>query len=384
MTMRASVLAFAALTALGIAGCAQPGGASAGGHSATESLPNAVASTGTPAPADPASRARADAVTAIAEKLLDKVQVPPGSTPMSAPSSGPLRGPFSWPGSDNLIDVSRLWKTSGSMESVLAYLQAHAPSGLTLSGGGSGGSDATASLQYTGLAPGPLDQGAELLITAAPDSAGGVGIRADVQDIWRPVRTSAETVPASVTSATIVRKTNQFMSPPAPTTTTLNVKAATAQHIADLLNQLMPEASFMSAGPGPSTVMTVAFDVGGAPLVFTTNDVQALVTVTAGGADQPMLGGADDLLTYLDGLFGVVDSPAPVDTSPPPSLPPIHFACPPPGWSPLTATPEELQKYGFPPRPTGSPGIDKAWVDAMSHVTIPTCPPSTAPSPASS
>ncbi len=372
MAMKASLLAFAALTAVGIAGGAQPCGASAGGHSATESLPNAVASTGTPAPADAASRARADAVAAIAEKLLDEVQVPPGSTPMSAPSSGPLRGPFTWPGSDNLIDVSRLWKASGSMESVLAYLQAHAPSGSRLTGGGSGGSDATASLQYTGLAPGPLDQGAELLITAAPDPAGGVGVRADVQDIWRPVRTSAETVPISVTGATIVRETDQ--------TKTLNLPAATAQHIATLLNALPTEAGFVSHGPGPSVTISLTFATNGGPLVFTAEEPLDVVTVSAGGADQPMFGDADALLTYLDGLFDVVDSPAPVDTSPPPSLPPVHFACPPPGWSPLTATPEELQKYGFPPRPTGSPGIDKAWVDAMSHVTIPTCPPSTAPS----
>lgn len=377
MSMRVGRVAFIALAAAAFAGCAKPAAHGGGAPPSGASLPNAVASTGSPSPTDDASRARADAVTAIAQNLLAKVRVPPGSTPLTAPSTGPLAGPSGWPASDNLIDVTSLWKTTGSMESVLAYLQAHAPSGLTLSGSG-GGSAATASLMYTGAAAGPLDQGAELVITEAPDPDGGVDVRADVQDIWRPVRTSEETVPMTVTGATIVRKTNQFISPPAPTTTTREVDAPTARHIADLLNALPTTAGFTSAGPGPSTVMTVTFTVAGSSLVFTTDDVLSLVSASANGANQPLLGDADSALRYLDGLFGVIDSPAPSDTVPP-SLPTVHFACPPSGWSPLTATAQELQEYGFPPRPSGAPGADKAWLDAMSHAKLPTCPPSPSP-----
>jgi len=383
MSVKVPALVLAVTAAVAIGGCARSADTPGGSPSSDMSLPDAVASTGSPAPTDDVSRARADAVTVIAKKLLAKVQMPPGSAIIDAPTTGPLRGPAEWPGSDDLIDVSRVWKASGTMESVLSYLQAHTPNGMTLSGSATGGSDAVATLQYSGAAAGLLDQGAALLITEAPDPAGGVDIRADVEDIWRPVRTTAETVPASVTGATIVRKTNQFVSPP-PTTTTLNIDAATARRVADMLNALSTEAGFMSAGPGPSTVMAVAFAGGDGPLVFTTNDVQAVVSVTADGRDQPMLADATPVFRYLDSLFGVVDSPAPVPTPPAPSLPSVHFACPPPGWSPLTATPQELQKYGFPPRPTGSPGVDRAWVDAMSHVKVPTCLSSTAPLPTSS
>ncbi len=53
--------------------------------------------------------------------------------------------------------------------------------------------------------------------------------------------------------------------------------------------------------------------------------------------------------------------PAATSAAPSPSI--MHFLCTPPGWSPLTATPEELEKYGYPPRP--SAGHDQAWVQAM-------------------
>jgi hypothetical protein len=361
-----------------LAGCARP----TAPHPAVEPSeaasqaagPSAGVSLGSPTPTDSPSVARANAVTAIAEKLLDRVQVPPGSTGLARPSAGPLASPASWPGSDDLIDVSRLWKSAGTVDSVLTYIQTHIPTGLTMSGSGSGGSDATASLSYAGPSGGLLDQGAEILITAAPDDAGGVGVRVDVQDVWRPVRTADEQVPATVTKATIVRKTGQSMASSAPTTTTLDVGSAVAQRIARLLNALPTEAGYVSHGPSPSTVTSVTFTSGGAELTFTTNDARAEVSVTASGTSQPLLMDATDVLTYLDRLFGIADAAAPVDSTSPASPSIVHFACPPPGWSPLTATATELQEYGFPPRPTGAPGVDKGWVDAMSHVTFRTCP----------
>ncbi len=366
MSMKAPALVLALAATVAIGGCARSAGTPGAAPSSGVSLPHAVASTGSPAPTDDASVARADAVTAIAERLIAKVRVPPGSVALAAPPKGTLAGPFSWPSSDDLIDVSALWKTSGTMESVLEYLQAHAPTGLTLTGGGSGGSDAEASLMYTGAAAGPVDQGPELLMTAVPDTSGGVDIRVDVQDIWRPLRTAAETLPTSVTGATIVRTADQV-------TKTLNADASTARHIAELLNALPTEANAVTHGPQITTGMTVTFVVSGSSLVFTTNEPRSLIGVSANGVEQPLLGDADPVISYLDGLFGIVDPPQPSDTVPP-SLPSVHFACPPPGWSPLTATAQELQEYGFPPRPTGAPGADKAWLDAMSHVKLPTCP----------
>lgn len=307
MSMKVSGIAFIAMTGAVLAGCAKTAAHGGAALSSGTSLPNAVASTGSPTPTDDANRARADAVTAIAEKLLASVQVPPGSAPIAAPTTGPLAGPSGWPGSDNLIDVSALWKTSGSMDSVLAYVRAHAPSGLTLNGSTSGGSGAMESLSYTGGSAGPLDQGADLLITEAPDPAGGVDMRVDVQDIWRPVRTSAETVPTSVTGATIALTIEQ-------TTKTLSADAATAQHIAGLLNALPTVANFVTKGPAPTTWKTITFTVNALPVVFKSDDELNVISVTVGGQDQPLLADAAPVLTYLDGLFGVADASTPASS----------------------------------------------------------------------
>jgi hypothetical protein len=51
----------------------------------------------------------------------------------------------------------------------------------------------------------------------------------------------------------------------------------------------------------------------------------------------------------------------------------MHFLCTPPGWSPLTATAEQLQEYGYPQRPDA--GHDQAWLQAMKAAGPPyTCP----------
>lgn len=299
MTVKVRALAVAT-TVFALAGCAQPVSSPHG--QVASSLPGAAASTGHPQPSHDAGRARADAVTAIARKLLDEVEVPPGSTGLQRPWTGPLSGPMQWSASDNLIDVSQLWRTPGSVDSVLSYIRGHLPSAFASSG--EGHSNTVTWLMYPASAGGVLDQGALLLVAATSDGAGRVDVRADVEDIWRPVRTTAETVPTSVAGTTIVRKTHQFVSPPAPTTTKLDVGGATARQIARMLNALPTEAGFVSAGPGPSTVMTLTFAAGSNSLVFTTNDVLSTVSVVENGVAQPLLGDAAPVLAYLDALFG--------------------------------------------------------------------------------
>src|SRR5471030_1367870 len=84
------------------------------------------------------------------------------------------------------------------------------------------------------------------------------------------------------------------------------------------------------------------------------------VGLDAGEGDQLGLTDPGTLQADLNRLLGLptdwpLTSPepsaTPVAVSGPASSPSImHFLCTPPGWSPLTATAEQLQEYGYPPR----------------------------------
>jgi hypothetical protein len=57
----------------------------------------------------------------------------------------------------------------------------------------------------------------------------------------------------------------------------------------------------------------ITFD-GPGPLVFTLSGCGG-VAVTAGGVAQPTLAESDALVTEVDALFGVIDSPAPATSA---------------------------------------------------------------------
>jgi hypothetical protein len=47
----------------------------------------------------------------------------------------------------------------------------------------------------------------------------------------------------------------------------------------------------------------------------------------------------------------------------------VH-AAPPPDFDPLSATPEELDKYGYPPKPTDPEALE-VWSEEVSAPTVP-------------
>lgn len=67
----------------------------------------------------------------------------------------------------------------------------------------------------------------------------------------------------------------------------------------------------------------------------------------------------------LAGLVMMAVAATPVAAMPwGPFPPPVTLPSPPPGFNPLTATPGQLARYGFPPRPRGG-GALQAWERAM-------------------
>lgn len=309
--MKQRALTAACVAAL-VTGCASHAASVASPPtSASVVQPGVEISLGSPTPTDSASMSREQAVRNMLEQLLDEVHAPPGSTDLHGATAGSLSAPPQWEMSDDFIDIDRSWRTTGTVGTVLGYEQAHVPVGLTLDGSSSGNTGGD-SVFYTSPA-GALDEGAKLLITAVADHRDGVDLRVDAQDIWRPSRSAAERVPATVSGAAVVRKTGQVMPDPPPTVTTQVLDAPRAQRIASMLNALPAFANGApSAGGGPNTVLIITFTDSGTTWTFTTGDgtgESGEVQVEVGGSAQPSLSEAGPLLVYLDSLFGVVDNP---------------------------------------------------------------------------
>ena len=279
-------------------------------------------SVGSPSPTDSASRSRVQVVTELATRLLSGVGIPPGAVDHDGGPVGALVGPAQQPMSDNLIDVANSWVVPGTLYDDLAYLKQHLPSGLTLDGarvgspvsGGTGGSQ---SLFYRAAA-GPDDQGAELLLTAASDSAGGVDLRVDVQDVWQPIRPASDLVPATVSGATLVSRTGLTTTPPAPTTTTVHVNRAAAQHIAEMLNALPTQAGGAAPGAGPpNATISITFDDDPSGVAYVAaGSFYNTVTINAPNHQPLTLSNAATVVNYLATFFPAQFASAPASSSP--------------------------------------------------------------------
>jgi len=297
------MLAVGMLTGALAAGCSSGGSAKAGTSSLAGtsgvSSPTPMVSVGSPSPSDVASRSRVAAVTELARRLLAEVVVPDGAKQLRTPPVGLQTAPQSWEGDDDIIDVADSWTAPETAEVVLAYVEHHLPVGLTWDG------SIGAGVVFYQAPAGPTDEGATVYISVASDPAGGTDLRVDVQDTWQPVRPVLEKVPATVTGATLVRRTGVTTSPPPSTTVTIQVGVDIARHIAALLNALPSEAGGLpDAGGGADTTITVTFDRDPSNVQYVVaGSFYDAVTVKAPSQALPTLSGAGDLDTYLEGLF---------------------------------------------------------------------------------
>ena len=283
-----------------LAGCASGSSSQARSSSVASGLssPTALVSIGSPAPSNAAERSRVQAVTELARRLLAQVVVPEGSKELGGQSVG-AQTVAQMSLDDDMLDVADSWTVPETVDTVLTYVQHHLPDGLTWDG--SIGADVVIYRAKAGAA----DEGAMVQIAVAPDPAGATDLHVDVSDVWQPLRPATAHVPATVTGATLVRRTGVIMSPPPPTTVSLHVGADVARHIAALLNALPSEAGGPpDAGGGADTTITVTFDGDPSKTQYVVaGSFYDAVTVRAPSQALPTLSGAGDLDNYLEGLF---------------------------------------------------------------------------------
>jgi hypothetical protein len=143
--------------------------------------------------------------------LLTVVPLPAGAEPTaSAPPGAPaLAHPAVVPGSPYLVDRSAWWTAPGTPSAVVAWVGAHAPPGAQMAGTGLSSVHGVVEWQAVGWSF-PSQQPAVTFsqpsVMVAPDGPGTVGIRADAQVIWDPLRTQVSLIPPDVRSITVTEQ----------------------------------------------------------------------------------------------------------------------------------------------------------------------------------
>jgi hypothetical protein len=385
MTARHAAMVIAAMT-ITLAGCASRTVGSSGATGSTNPAPTAQqlgsqtpSSQLTPqtlvlaspaAPSPDTEQARTTEAAYIANALLPLVTLPTGATQVTGPPTPQLTAAPESEMTKRMAVAHTFYTVPGSIDSVLAFVQTHLPAGFTSQGGGSGGSPYTADVLLVGAATPAFEQ-PWLMVSAAQDG-GLIGVRVDSQVVWLPVRTAAENIPATVSGATLV---NQGTGPAAKTVT---LDATQARTLAAIINAL-PTASDAEHGCPPITSYATLTFASTPKIVVTDSACGVGLDPGDGGGVQLGLSDSGVLQDAVNRLLGLPPSspqnsaPPVVANSPAPSPSIMHFPCTPPGWSPLTATPEQLQEYGYPPRPDAA--HDQVWLQAMKAAGPPyTCP----------
>ncbi len=183
-----------------------------GGQAGPESTSLARAS---PSVRPPAAAPRTDphlvAAQVAAGALLTVVSLPAGAVPSSSipPGAPALAQPGVEPGSPYLVDRSAWWTAPGSLSSVVTWVRAHAPPGAEMAGTGLSSVHGIVEWQVVGWsfpAQEPAVTWSQLSVMVAPDGPATVGIRADAQAIWDPLRTRQSVIPSDVMSVTVTEQ----------------------------------------------------------------------------------------------------------------------------------------------------------------------------------
>jgi hypothetical protein len=388
MKARGTAVALAAL-AITLAGCASRTVVVSGTPTPTNppssqpfSSGSSVTASGSVAPltlASPAAptpdteQARTTEAAYIANSLLDLVTLPVGATHVSTPPAPALTAAPESEMTKRMAVAHTFYTVRGTIDSVMTFVQTHLPAGFTSNGGGSGGPPPMAYVNLYGTAT--LAFQAPWLTVSATQDGGLIGVRVDSQVIWLPVRTAAEFIPTTVQGATLVATGDSQDA----TNKTLNLSAKDARALAATINALPTATDAAHGCPGISSAITVTF--ASTRKIVVTDSLCGVYLDAGEGTQLPLLY-TDDFQHDLNRLLGLptywpLSSPEPTVPpaagSPAPSPSIMHFLCTPPGWSPLTATAQELQEYGYPPRPDAA--HNQGWLQAIKAAGPPyTCP----------
>jgi hypothetical protein len=204
--------------------------------------------------AAPAATARSTdqnraAAFAEADALLAAAALPADATPLAGEPDGDggvLANPAIGVGNPNVAVRTSWFRSSAPVADVLAYTDAHPPSGavLRISGGGEtrDGHRAESRAYQRDRIRDALGN-RWLLVSATKLDDGGTGIRVDGYVVWLDARPEAEVIPASARHLTITARGRH----------TLRITdAARVQRIATMLNQadvVQPDVRFCARAP---------------------------------------------------------------------------------------------------------------------------------------
>lgn len=147
----------------------------------------------------------------LAGELLSRVRVPPGATQVRTspedPSTGSwLDGPVSRPATPLVASRHLFWRVAGDPQGVIAWIEAHAPAGLSQDGTGNGGRyGVTQEWDVMFAAPAITGQISEagVSVAAAAATGGGTALRVDGFAVWTKSRPVNEVIPGGVRSVLV-------------------------------------------------------------------------------------------------------------------------------------------------------------------------------------
>ncbi|MGN6793478.1 MAG: hypothetical protein ACTHJW_13930 [Streptosporangiaceae bacterium] len=243
-------------------------------------------------------------------RLLQDLVLPPGAQPNGSRGvPGPLQYPPETTDSGHLLQRHAIFAISRPAGWTRRYLQAHVPSGLTQTG--SGQSSGPAGPRYVTWSPRHLPRGlyqAELEVSVLAARARTL-VRADIQVVWYPPRSSAEYIRPARFSA--VQLSVTVFNPRTRTFRRMITSRSAIIALARSLNRLPADPGLEYACPATFADYRITFVPAGAgqvPVVAVPDGCNG-VSVTAAGLAQPGLVGGYATIALITRLTGIRAKP---------------------------------------------------------------------------
>ncbi|MDX6257280.1 MAG: hypothetical protein QOJ11_3614 [Frankiales bacterium] len=254
------------------------------------------------------------AARAKAVAVLELIPLPSGAVQLTASPDADLAGGPSDDPQSNLVAYSQWWSLPGSDSAFTAFLKVHPPAGFS-PGAGVINSGSISTVNWAQFAPaGPTVASLQIRHEQHGDH---VDLRLDATATWLIRRTPAETIPVSLTSATL-----DYVAPPAAATQETTPKPRHAHRVltGQALQRIVSDLNAVPVGvAGPQScpeedgeVAHLAMEFGGHHVVFTVYfSGCGGVDVTSDSQPQPYLFGPRNLTPDLYAAVGVAITPIP-------------------------------------------------------------------------
>jgi hypothetical protein len=273
---------------------------------------------------------------ALARSLLSRVLLPSGAKPLTGNPPAVLGQPSNVQGGQPSTGLHQLWTVDEPMGEVFSYWNGHAPTGMTSTGSGQSSAAGGITQEFVGYNLEHPPAGvytASLALSVAPSGADTSVIRADVQVIWYPPRTTAEYVPSSLHAVTITASESSVgpastsahgagtsgasTSGANPHSVTVTITSpSVVSRLAAMLNgaYAMPQgAAFGCPLQSLTYKLSFAKSAGAAPYLAASAENCAGLQISVAGHQQPALvipAGLQNLVTSLTHISAPTPGPA--------------------------------------------------------------------------